>query len=150
MDPGQPTTMTESQALIGMVRYYRYIYPRGYHVLLFLTEVAIVPKVRAILWNNNKEMEFCDLKLMSSSETILSYPDWKTIFTLHTDESDKQFSDDVSQNNKPISFFSIKLIMPSCDYTTKKKDIIFVVECLKQFHVLIFIYEIYVFCTTTF
>ena len=95
-------------------------------------------------------MDFCEIKLMSSSETLLSYPDWIITFTDHIDKSDKQFGSIFSKNNNAIAFFSMKLIIPPFNYTTIKKDILFVVEFLKQFHVLIFIYKIYVFWTTTF
>ena len=37
MDLGQPATTTEARALIGMVQYYRYMWPRPSHVIAPLT-----------------------------------------------------------------------------------------------------------------
>ena len=41
------------------------------------------------LWNYAVESSFTDLNHMVSSETLLSYPDWKIPFTVHTDVYDK-------------------------------------------------------------
>ena len=49
---------------------------------------------------------------MDSAEMLLSYPDWKLPFKVHTDDSDKQLGDVISQNNKPITFLSIILSKP--------------------------------------
>ena len=55
---------------------------------------------------------------MFSDEALLSYPDWKLLFAVHTDASDKQLGAFISQNNKPIYFFSSKLNKPQRYYTT--------------------------------
>ena len=55
---------------------------------------------------------------MVFAETLSSYIDWIIPFTVNTYASDKQLSDIISQNNKPIAFFSIRLINPQRNYTT--------------------------------
>ena len=69
---------------------------------------------------------------MISSETLLIYPYWKLPFTVHTDTYDKQLGAVISQNNKPIAFFSRILSNPQCNYTTTAKELLAIVECLKQ------------------
>ena len=145
MDTGRPSTTTEARALIGMVQYYRNMWPRRSHVLAPLTEAASGPKGRKILWNDALEIYFKNLKCMVSVETLLSYPGWKLPFTVHTGDSDKQLGAVNSQNNKPISFFSSKLSKPQRNYATTKKELLAIVECLKQFRGIIFGYEINVF-----
>ena len=49
---------------------------------------------------------------MVSAETLLRYPYWKIPFTVNTDASDKKLGSVISQNNKPIAFFSIILTKP--------------------------------------
>ena len=92
------------------------MWPRQSHVLSPLTEADSGPKDRKILWNDALEFCFKELNNMVSFETLLSYSDWKIPFTVHTDASDKQLGDVISQSNKPISFFLIRLIQPQCKY----------------------------------
>ena len=70
---------------------------------------------------------------MVSSDTLLNYPKWKFPFTVHTDSSDKQLSDIISQNDKAIDLSSRKLSNTQRNYTIKDKEIILILECLRQF-----------------
>ena len=54
---------------------------------------------------------------MVSVEILLSYPDWKLPFTVHTDDYYEQLGAVIGQNNKPIAFFSRKLNKPKRSYT---------------------------------
>jgi hypothetical protein len=47
---------------------------------------------------------------MVQTETLLTYPDWTIPFTIHTGASDYQLGAVISQRNKPIAFFSRKLL----------------------------------------
>ena len=89
MDLGRPTTTAESRELIGMVEYYREICPRRSHVLYPLTDAAIIPKGRKILWNGALECFLKEIKRMVSADTLLSYPYWTIPLTVNTDTSDK-------------------------------------------------------------
>jgi len=82
---------------------------------------------------------------MVSAETLLTYPDWTIPFTIHTDASDKQLGTVISQNNKPITFFSRRLSKAQLNYTTTEKELLSIVECLKQFRGILFGYPINVF-----
>jgi hypothetical protein len=70
---------------------------------------------------------------MVSKETLLNYPDWSKPFEIHTDASDKQLGAVISQNKKPIAFFSQRLSKAQQNYTTTEKELLSIVECLKQF-----------------
>ena len=65
---------------------------------------------------------------MIYSETLLSDPYWKLKFTVHTDAYDKQLGAVISQNIKPISFFSRKLSNPPRNYTNNEKELIAIVK----------------------
>ena len=82
---------------------------------------------------------------MISQEVFLTYPDWTLPFCAHTDALDKQLGAAISQNNKPIAFFSQRLSKPQRNYTTTEKELLSTVECLKQFRNILFGYEIHVY-----
>ena len=49
---------------------------------------------------------------MVSSDTLLSDPDWKLLFTVHNYAYDKQLGAAIIKKNKPIALFSRNLIKP--------------------------------------
>ena len=61
--------MTEAQAVIGMVQYYRSMWPMRSQMIAPLKEVASGPKDETKL-NNTPEYSFKELKLMFSNETF--------------------------------------------------------------------------------
>ena len=79
---------------------------------------------------------------MVSTEALLSYSDWKIPFTFHTYAYDKYLCSVISQDNKPIAFFSKILSKPQSNYTKTEKELIAIMEFLKQFQVIIFGYKI--------
>ena len=121
------------------------MWSRMSHTLAPLPEAASAPKGRNILWNDAFEIYFKELKRMVSAENLLSYPDWKLPFTVHTNTSDKQLGTVISQNKKPIDFFSRILRKPYCNYTTTEKELLAIEKCLKKFWGMIFGYEINLF-----
>ena len=145
VDMARPTTSTEIRRLVGLVQYYRDLWPRRSHVLAPLTEAAAGKAKRAkIKWTEELERAFQDLKKLVAKDTMLNYPDWSQPFEVHTDASDFQLGAVISQNNKPIAFFSRKLNSAQKNYTTTEKELLSIVECLKQFRNILFGYEIIV------
>jgi hypothetical protein len=145
LDLERPKTTTECRALLGLVQYYRDMWQRRSHILTPLTEASSGPKGRKINWTDDLEQAFCNLKKMVSEETLLTYPDWTEPFTVHTDASDYQLGAVISQRNKPIAFFSRRLSKAQRNYTTTEKELLSIVECLKQFRGILFGYKINVF-----
>ena len=60
---------------------------------------------------------------MVCKETLLTYPDWSKPFKIHTDASDYQLGAVISQEGKPIAFFSWKLNSVQKNYTTTEKEL---------------------------
>ena len=58
---------------------------------------------------------------MVCQETLLTYPDWTRPFDIHTDASDYQLGAVISQQGKPIAFFSRKLNNAQKNCTTTEK-----------------------------
>ena len=51
---------------------------------------------------------FEKMKQIVAKEVILSYPNFSKDFEVHTDASDKQLGAVISQDHKPIAFYSRK------------------------------------------
>ena len=86
-------------------------------------------------WNWNKECQkaFDTIEKVVSRETLLSYPNFNKPFVIHTDASKLQLGAVISQDDKPIAFYSRKLNSDQVNYTTTERELLSIVETLKEF-----------------
>ena len=63
----------------------------------------------------------------------MGYPNFNEIFDIHTDASKTQLGAVISQNGKPIAFYSRKLNPAQTRYTTTERELLAIVETLKEF-----------------
>ena len=138
----RPTTVTEVRRLVGMVQYYRDLWEKRSHILQPFTELTGGKKGAKIKWTPELEKAFEDVKQMVCKETLLAYPDWSQPFDIHTDASDYQLGAVISQKGKPIAFFSRKLNSAQKNYTTTEKELLSIVECVKEFRNILYGYPI--------
>ena len=66
-------------------------------------------------------------------ETLLAYPDFNEVFEIHTDASLYQLRACISQKGKPIAFYSRKLNPAQTRYTATERELLSIVEVLKEF-----------------
>ena len=74
-------------------------------------------------WNWTQEHQKA-FKLMKKSifrETLLVYPNFSKPFVIHTDASKVLLGAVISQDNKPIAFYTRKLNSTQVNYTTTKE-----------------------------
>ena len=84
-------------------------------------------------WTNVEQTAFNKIKQIVGHETLLSYPDFNLPFEIHTNASHTQLGVVISQNNKPIAFYSRKLQPAQTRYTTTKRELLSIDETLKEF-----------------
>ena len=84
-------------------------------------------------WTNVEQMAFNKIKQIVGCETLLSYPDFNLPFEIHTNASHTQLGVVISQNNKPIAFYSRKLQLAQRQYTTTECKLLSIIETLKEF-----------------
>ena len=66
-------------------------------------------------------------------ETLLAFPNFSKPFVIHTDASKLQLGAIISQDGKPIAFYSRKLNPAQTRYTTTERELLSIVETLKEF-----------------
>ncbi len=65
---------------------------------------------------------------------MLAYPDFLKPFEIYTNASTKQLGAVITQENRPIVFFSWKLSGAQSKYTITKLELLAIVETLKEFN----------------
>jgi len=68
-----------------------------------------------------------------SKEVLLVYPNFDKEFQIHTDASETQLGAVISQDGKPIAFYSRKLSSTQQRHTTTERELLAIVETLKEF-----------------
>ncbi len=63
----------------------------------------------------------------------MAYPDYSKVFEIYTDASSKQLGAVITQDNRPIAFFSQKLSNAQRKYSITKIELLAIVKTLKEF-----------------
>ena len=126
-----PKTKKELRRFIGLVNYYRDMWIRRSHLLAPLA--ALTSKTKKWKWGAEEQEAFNQMKKVISKETLLAYPDFNEEFVIHTDASHTQLGAVISQKGKPIAFYSRKLKPEQTRYTTTERELLSIVETLKEF-----------------
>jgi hypothetical protein len=64
---------------------------------------------------------------------LLTYPNFNKTFEIHTDASKVQLGTCISQEGQPVAFYSRKLNPAQTRYTTIERELLSIVETLKEF-----------------
>ena len=77
------------------------------------------------------------MKEKIANEAMLAHPDFSKHFDVHADSSAYQLGGVVSQEGRPIAFFSKKLNSAQKNYPITEKELLSIVETLKEFKYLL-------------
>ena len=84
-------------------------------------------------WKEEHQTAYDTVKTMLSKETLLRYPDFSKEFEIHTDASKAQLGTKMAQGGQPIAFYSRRLTDAQTRYTTTERELLAIVETLKEF-----------------
>ncbi len=115
-----PNNVKELRHFLGMVQYYRDMWAKRSEMLAPLTDLVgecretKTTKLNKIKknpwqWDPIHQQAFDDVKAAIAKETVLAYPDLSKPFEIYTDASSTQLGAVITQDNRPIAFFSRKL-----------------------------------------
>ena len=130
----KPTTnLTELCTFLGLVTYYRNMWPRHSHILVPLTDLLKTPKLKAFVWTLEHQAAFTRMKALVGSDTLLAYPDHNLSFDIETDASNFQLDAVIKQKGRPVAYYTRKLNPAQCNDTTIEKELLSIVETLREF-----------------
>jgi hypothetical protein len=84
-------------------------------------------------WDAVHQRAFDHVKATIAKDVVLAYPDYSKVSKIYTDASSKQLGAVITQDNRPIAFFSCKLSDAQLKYSITKIELIAIVETLKEF-----------------
>ena len=84
-------------------------------------------------WDEVHQKAFNDVKAVIAKDVALAYPDYSKEFEIYTDASSKQMGAVITQQNRPIAFFSRKLSETQQKYSVTEIELLAIVETLKEF-----------------
>ena len=134
----RPTTKTGVRSFMGMANYYRGVIPNFAQITAPLSDLLRKNMPNTIVWNEDCENSFCELKKALSKEPVLHLPDYSKTFFVQTDASDKAIAGILSQRTDdgkeyPIAYRSRKLSIREQYWPTVEKECLAIVWAISQF-----------------
>jgi len=137
-----PKNVKELRKFLGMVQYYRDMWAKRGEMLAPLSDLVgecgetkttrkNKVKKRPWHWDSIHQTAVDNVKSAIVKEVVLAYPDFSKPFDIYTDASTKQLGVVITQDNRPIAFFSRKLSDAQSKYAVTKLDLLATVETLK-------------------
>jgi hypothetical protein len=139
-----PTNVKHLRHFLGMVQYYRDLWERRSKMLAPLTsyvgecgqtKVTRAKGTKKVPWHWDEvhQRAFDHVKATIAREVVLAYPDFSKVFEIYTNASSKQLGAVITQEDRPIVFFSWKLSTMQCKYSVTEIELFAIVETLKEF-----------------
>ena len=104
-----------------------------------------IHRKKYFVWLHIHQGAYERIKHVLRRAVTLAYPEFTIPFELYTDSSDYHLGGVIHQNGKPLAFYSRKLRGAHINYTVTEKELLGVVETLKEFRCILLRHKIKVF-----
>lgn len=127
-----PKTQGDMKSFHGLATFYRKFIKKFSHVCAPMLDTIKGGRKTKFVWTKEAEVAFQYLKNRVAQYPILTLPDFKKVFTVEMDASNLAIGAVLSQEGKPIAFFSEKLNDAKKRYSTYDLELYAVVHALKK------------------
>ncbi|CAA7034520.1 unnamed protein product [Microthlaspi erraticum] len=124
-----PTTITEVRSFHGLASFYRRFVPHFSSVMSPITDCM---KSTSFVWTPTTNDAFELIKTRLTTAPVLALPNFSLPFELHSDASKTGIGAVLSQQGRPIVFFSEKIAGPRSRYSTYDVELYAVVQSIKH------------------
>jgi transposase InsO family protein len=138
-----PKTIKQVRSFIGMINHYKHMIPQRAHLITPLANLT--KKGVSFKWTTECETNFQAIKQLLAKRIALSYPDFHKSFDIYTDASKYQLGAVITQDKKPIAFYSRKLTDAQTRYTVGELELLSIVETLREFRTILLGHRINIF-----
>jgi hypothetical protein len=138
-----PTNVRQVRSFLGAINHYKQLIPHRSHLSTPLTNLT--KKGTKFTWNSDCQVAFDALKTAIAKSVALAYPDFSKPFEIYTDASKFQLGAVISQNDRPLAFYSRKLTDAQTRYTVIEQELLSIVETLREFRTILLGHEIIIY-----
>ena len=132
-----PKTTKEIKSFLGLIGYYRR-FICNYAKIVFPLTKCLKKDAKIDYKDEEFVSAFQTCKELLVNSPILAYPDFTKPFKLTTDASNVAVGSVLSQNNKPVAFYSRTLNSAERNYSTIEKELLAILNSTKHFRPYLF------------
>ena len=107
MNLDKPKTRKELRSFIGIVNYYRDMWPHRSHIMPPLTSMtgtlAKGKVAQKFIWTDKMQKAFEQTKALIATDTLAAYPNHNKPFEIYMDASDYQLGAVIIQEGRPVA-----------------------------------------------
>ena len=125
-----PMNVKELCSFLGMVMYYRDMWPYCSHILAPLTALV---KSKKFQWGPEQQKAFDEMRFLMVTDCVLVFPDHNKPFMVESDASNYQLGAVIKQEGRAVAYYFCKLTLVQKNYPTIEKELLSVMEMLHTF-----------------